>query len=86
MGFPSQTLELKLSFDQRTLSGLIISLSILPIQPQLSFQEPRNLWLLVAVDLHVSLKILMTQDLGGGRNKPLQAFVTLMKVVEQFSN
>ena len=37
-----------LSLDQRTLSWLVISLAILPIHPQLSFQEPRNPWPLVA--------------------------------------
>ena len=45
MGLPSlniQTLGLKLSLDQRTLSWLIISLAVLPIHPQLSFQELRN--------------------------------------------
>ena len=40
--FKNQTLELKLSLDQRALSWLIISLADLPIHPQLSFQEPRN--------------------------------------------
>ena len=46
--FKNQTLELKLSLDQRTLSWLIISLTVLPIHPQLSFQEPRNPWPLAA--------------------------------------
>ena len=37
-----------MGLDQRTLSWLVISLVILPIYPQLSFQEPSNLWPLAA--------------------------------------
>jgi hypothetical protein len=37
-----------MSLYQRTVFWHIISLVVLPIHPQLSFQEPSNLWLLAA--------------------------------------
>ena len=55
-GSPPLNLDLRiktLTLEQRTLSWLLISLAVLPIHPQLSFQEPSNPWLLVATQVHV---------------------------------
>ena len=51
MGLPplnSRPYNYRLSLDQRTLSWLVISLAILPIHSQLSFQETSNKWPMVA--------------------------------------
>ena len=63
----NQTLELKLSLDQRTFSWFIISLIVLPMHPQPSFQVRSNPWLLAASPVKQWMELEDSYGRIGGR-------------------